>query len=106
MEGLRQEGVSDEVISALQGDVGEFGFLRRDQALFLLAQTLTVGPGTADVMTRKAVEAGWSEDEVASAIFIVSYFNMVTRIASGFGLPPDESHPFDPATVLPMLQCE
>ena len=62
-------------------------------------------PPGSDLATRKAVEAGWSEAEVAHAIFVVSYFNMVTRIAEAFALPPDEGHPYDPATVLPLLRC-
>jgi alkylhydroperoxidase family enzyme len=105
VDGLHDAGLADEKIAALQGDLTGSVFTEKEMALLLLAETLTVDPPASDLMTRKAVEAGWTETEVAHAIFVVSYFNMVTRIADAFTLPPDESHPYDPATVLPMLRC-
>jgi hypothetical protein len=54
---------------------------------------------------RAAVAAGWSNEEVAQAIFVVAAFNMLTRIADAFALPPDASHPFEPGAKLPMLRC-
>jgi hypothetical protein len=42
---------------------------------------------------------------VALAVFLVSYFNMRTRIANAFALPPDERHPYDPSAILPLLRC-
>jgi alkylhydroperoxidase family enzyme len=105
VEGLHEEGFSTEAIAELQSAIEESSFSKKDKALLLLAETLTVDPPSAGVATREALEAGWSEKEVAHAIFLVSYFNMVTRIANAFDLPPDETHPYDPATVLPMMRC-
>lgn len=105
MDVLHEEGFSDEVIEELQGAIEESSFPEKDKALLLLAETLTVDPPAAAMATREAVRAGWSETEVAHAIFLVSYYNMLTRIVKAFDLPPDEGHPYDPAMVLPMMRC-
>jgi len=49
------------------------------------------------------VAAGWSEEQVAQAVFFTAYFNMLTRIAAPLALPPDSGHRFDENTPIPML---
>jgi alkylhydroperoxidase family enzyme len=99
-------GASDELIVALQVDPAEADVSDKERALLLLAERLTLAPPGADEAVITALEAGWSHQEVADAIFLVSYFNMLTRIANAFALPPDEFHAFDPEAVVPMLHCE
>jgi alkylhydroperoxidase family enzyme len=105
VEGLHESGLSDEGISSLQIELDEELFSPEDLALLRLAEQLTLDPSAAEAATYEALAIGWSEREVAQAIFIVAYFNMVTRIADAFALPPDVTHPYDPDTVLPMLRC-
>ncbi|UCG52908.1 MAG: hypothetical protein JSW58_04950 [Candidatus Latescibacterota bacterium] len=105
MGGLHEAGVADELIAGIQGDLAELPVTAKDLALLQLAERLTTDVASSAESTRAAREAGWSESEVANAIFIVSYFNMVTRIAEAFALPPDENHPYDPQTKLPMIRC-
>jgi alkylhydroperoxidase family enzyme len=98
-------GASDELILALQVDLAEADVSDKERALLLLAETLTLSPHEAGEEVVAALEAGWSHREAADAIFLVSYFNMKTRIANAFVLPPDEFHPFDPEAGVPMLHC-
>ena len=105
MEGLREEGVSQENILAVQGDLADLELGEQMQALLMLAEAVTLEPAKAAEWVNPALEAGCSEKEIAHAIFVVSYFNMVTRIAEAFALPPDISHPFDPSAPLPLVEC-
>jgi alkylhydroperoxidase family enzyme len=105
VEGLREAGLSDEAIAALQGDFTEHDFTPKERALLQLAEQLTCDPASSGACTRSALVSGWTANEVAHAIFTISYFNMVSRIADAFALPPDANHPYDPETVLPMIRC-
>jgi len=106
VEGLHEQGVSEEVILALQEDRAAAVLPEPADALMQLAEGLTLDPAHSENQVAAALAAGWAEHEVAHAIFIVSYFNMVTRIADAFTLPPDPYHPYDPAGSLPMIRCE
>lgn len=103
---LLEEGLSEEDILALQLDIENSTFSEKDKTLLLLAEEITVNPSLAHIQVGKALEAGWTEAEVAQAIFVVSYFNMLNRISEAFAFPPDEDHSFDPAPTFPMLTCE
>lgn len=103
MEGLHEAGVDDEVIAAIQVDLSSVDVSRKEKALLRLAEDLTLNPAIAAGAVQEAVDAGWSNEEIAHAIFLVSYFNMATRIVDAFNLPPDEYHQFDPNETLPML---
>lgn len=106
MEGLHESGVSDDKIQALQIGLDEKSFSPRELALLRLAEELTLYPATSAGAVPAALEAGWSAAEVASAIFIVSYYNLVTRIVDAFALPPDQGHPYDPDSPIPMFDCQ
>lgn len=106
MEGLHQEGVAESTIVALQqGAIDTLPLPGKDRALLHLAERLTVAPATAGPAVRAATAQGWSETEVADAIFYVSHINMLSRIAVAFGLPPDATHPYSPDAPLPMRSC-
>lgn len=93
-------------IAALQTDLSEYRAPTKESSLLLLADAVTVDPETSSRAVRDAVKAGWSHEQVARAVFFVSYFNMVTRIAASLALPPDELHQFSPNAELPMLHSE
>ena len=103
MEGLHEAGVDDEVIAAIQVDLLSVDVSRKEKALLRLAEDLTLNPAIAAGAVQEAVDAGWSNKQIAHAIFLVSYFNMATRIVDAFNHPPNEDHHFDPNETLPML---
>jgi alkylhydroperoxidase family enzyme len=105
VEGLHNAGFDEEKVAALQSDFESGGFSEQELAFLRLAEQLTLYPESSANATRAACEVGWSNEEVAQAIFVISYYNMVTRIADAFALPPDDNHPYDPGAPLPMLRC-
>lgn len=106
MEVLHQEGVDAATIAGLQGDLGSLPLAAEERALIELAERMTVDPPSAAAAVVRARELGWTDKQLADAIFLVSYFNMTTRIAEAFALPPDSRHPFEPGGALPMLRCQ
>jgi alkylhydroperoxidase family enzyme len=106
VEGLREAEVDAELIAAIQGDLAAAPLTPPELAMLQLAERLTLEPAAVVPAVRDAKAAGWLDEEVAHAIFLISYFNMVTRIANAFALPPDDSHPFNPAATLPLWECE
>ncbi|MCI0706466.1 MAG: carboxymuconolactone decarboxylase family protein [Ignavibacteriae bacterium] len=102
---LKGEGLSEEEIVSLQNDIRKAKFSEKEKALLRVAEDVTNNLPQSSQSVRNAVKAGWTEEEVTQAIFVVSYFNMLNRIAVAFALPPDASHPFNPTAALPMIQC-
>jgi len=90
----------------LQRNINASDFDKKEGAALLLAEQLTTNPGQSEYSVECAINAGWTNDEVASIIFLVSYMNMMNRIAIGFNLPPDESHPYDQSATLPITRCD
>jgi len=103
---LKGEGLSEEEITSLQRDIKQSKFSAKEKALLRVAETATKDLQHSPQMVRDAVQAGWTEEEVAHAIFVISYFNMLNRIAVAFALPPDPTHRFNPSGQLPMTICQ
>lgn len=102
---LEGEGLSEDQIVQLQTDIGGSEFSDKEKALLVLAERITINPPSASALVAPALAAGWSEAEVAQAIFVAAYFNMLNRIAEAFALPPDADHPFDPTSEFPFHSC-
>lgn len=106
MEGLHEKnGMTPDAIAALQTDLDATGLPEKERALLRFARALTIDPPQAPRAVPGLLAAGWTEQQVADTIFIVSAFNMLTRIAAGFALPPDANHPFTANDRLPMTRC-
>ena len=103
---LRQQGYSDSDMVALQTNLKDYKCDNKEKALLILAEQLTINPSTSGEYVKNAKKEGWTEEEIANTIFFISYLNMMNRIAVAFGLPPDDNHPYDPETKIPMLKCE
>lgn len=93
------------MLIALQTDVNTVKTDGKQKALLLLAAAITREPASSPQTVLDASRAGWSDEEVAEAIFIASMYNMVNRVAVALALPPDQAHPFDPDSQIPMLTC-
>jgi len=102
---LEQEGVSEDVIVGLQTGIAAADVSEKEKALLRLAEEVTVNPSAGHTRVAAALQAGWTEGEVAQAVFVTGYFNMLNRIAEAFVLPPDQDHPFGPAPEFPMSRC-
>lgn len=102
---LQQQGASEDLVVGLQADIAAADISDKEKALLRLAEEVTVNPSAGHTRVAAALRAGWTESEVAQAIFVTAYFNMLNRIAEAFVLPPDQDHPFDPAPAFPMSGC-
>jgi alkylhydroperoxidase family enzyme len=105
IQGLNELKVGLNQIQALQGNLEKGPFTKKEFALLKLGEELTLNPRTSSDWTRKVTAAGWSSKETAHAIFLISHFNMLTRIAKAFDLPPDQKHPYQADQKLPMTSC-
>jgi alkylhydroperoxidase family enzyme len=97
--------MSDAQLTALQMNLDAFDTTAKERALLKLAEQLTVSPHSVAASVAKARTAGWSDAELAETVYLVSEYNMLTRIYAGFTLPPDEMHPYEPTAALPLLRC-
>lgn len=102
---LENDGLSQAQIRQLQTDIAGGDFSEKEKALLLLAEQITVDPSSAHAGVGRALAADWTQAEVAQAIFVAAYFNMLNRISEAFALPPDTDHPFDPSPSFPLLHC-
>ena len=109
MEGLHETGLDLEVIESIQVDIDSADILEKEKSLLRLSEVLTAQPSNAASIRETVQQAracGWDDVEIANAVFLVSYFNMVTRIAVGFNLPPDHYHSFSMSDTIPLLPIE
>ena len=86
---LEAQGGSPEMICSLQdGDLNPERFTNAELALLKFAAKVNAASSTitrADV--EAAIDAGWTEAQVAEAVHIAALFAAFNRIANGFGLP-------------------
>jgi len=98
--------MSDNNLAALQTDLTRYQASNKEKALLKLAEAITINPKDSSVFVRLAVRAGWSDEQVAETIFVASYYNMLSRIAVSFALPPDKTHSYPLGATLPLLPSE
>ena len=82
-----QGGTQQEVDSAQAGDLNGPGFTTKEAALFEFLRTVTFAP--ADVVDgdlKPVREAGWSDPEIAEAVYVTGFFAMMNRVADAFGI--------------------
>ena len=103
--GAEGMGIPKETLVAIQGNLPSESLSDKINALMRLAAILTTDPRSARGAVLHAVEAGWSDAEVAHAIQVTALMNMNNLMAEGFGYPPDWMHPYDPESNLPIDEC-
>ena len=82
-----QGGTEDEVAAAESGDLYAAGFSTNEAALFAFLRKNTLTP--ADIVDADLVpvrEAGWSDAEIAEAVYVTAFFAMMNRVADAFGI--------------------
>ena len=85
-----------------RGDLGQAPITPAERKLLEFVGILTAG---ADRITDADVdalrEAGWSDAQIAEAVYDGAFFNMMVRIADAFDLrPPEWADPEGPPPVL------
>ena len=82
-----QGGTQDEVAAAQAADLAAPGFSPKEAALFEYLRKVTFAP--ADVNTGDLApvrSAGWTDPEIAEAVYVTAFFAMMNRVADAFGI--------------------
>jgi uncharacterized peroxidase-related enzyme len=85
---LHAQGAADDVVAAVgRGDIERAPITDAERALLRFARLLTLESyrNTAGEV-QKLRDAGWSEPQIAEAVYIVAMFAFFNRVANGFGL--------------------
>jgi uncharacterized peroxidase-related enzyme len=86
---LRVQGATDQTVEAIQkGDLDGAGLSPAERALLDYATLITQAAyrSTPDDV-QKLRDAGWSEDQIAEAVYIIATFAFFNRVADAFGVP-------------------
>ena len=86
---LKMQGASDQTVAAfLDGDLDKAGLTGAERALLDYVKVITEAAYRStpqDVQTLR--DAGWKEEQIAEAVYIVAIFSMFNRMANAFGVP-------------------
>ena len=89
---LRVQGANDQCVDAiLEGKLDEAGLTEAERALLDYAELIT---RAAYKSTHEDVEklrkAGWKEEQIAEAVYVIAMFAFFNRVADAFGIPSQE----------------
>ncbi len=82
-----QGGTDEEASAAERRDLPSPGFTPKEAALFAFLRKVTFAP--ADVVDddlKPARGAGWTDPEIAEAVYVAAFFAMMNRVADAFGI--------------------
>jgi uncharacterized peroxidase-related enzyme len=89
---LRVQGATDQCVTAiLEGKIEEAGLTRADRALLDYVKLVTENASRTtaqDVESLRTV--GWSEDQIAEAVYVIAMFAFFNRVADAFGVPSQD----------------
>jgi uncharacterized peroxidase-related enzyme len=87
---LKQQGASEQTVAALlQGDLEKAGLTAAERALLDYVKVITQAAyRSTPEDVQKLRDAGWKEEQIAEAVYIIALFAMFNRIANAFGVPP------------------
>jgi alkylhydroperoxidase family enzyme len=87
---LRVQGAPDQTVAAiLEGKLDNAGLTEAERALLDYAELITSAAyrsGVEDV--QKLRDAGWKEDQIAEAVYVIALFAFFNRVADAFGISP------------------
>jgi uncharacterized peroxidase-related enzyme len=86
---LKAEGASDQTVAAfMEGNLERAELTDAELALMRYVKIVTEGAYRStpeDVQMLR--DAGWKEEQIAEAVYIIALFAMFNRIANAFGVP-------------------
>jgi alkylhydroperoxidase family enzyme len=79
------------VSAILEGKLDEAGLALAERALLDYAELITRASSrsTADDV-QKLRDAGWEEDQIAEAVYVIAMFAFFNRVADAFGIPSQD----------------
>ena len=88
MQDQDNTGRTDEVVMALKRrDLDSAPISKNERALLEFARLLTETPArTSDDNVEHLRQAGWSDEQIAEAVYVIGMFAFFNRVADAFGL--------------------
>jgi uncharacterized peroxidase-related enzyme len=89
---LRVQGASEQCVAAIfAGKLDDAGLTAAERALLDYAEKVTnAAPRTTAEDVQKLRDAGWSEDQIAEAVYVTAMFAFFNRVADAFGVPSQD----------------
>jgi uncharacterized peroxidase-related enzyme len=86
---LRVQGATDQSVAAIvEGKLDEAGLTPAERALIEYAELITrAAYKSTPEDVQKLRDAGWSEDQIAEAVYVTAMFAFFNRVADAFGIP-------------------
>ena len=75
----------------LEGKLDEAGLTSAERTLMTYVELITNrAPRSTHADVRKLRDAGWTEDQIAEAVYIIAMFAFFNRVADAFGVPAQD----------------
>jgi uncharacterized peroxidase-related enzyme len=86
---LKMQGATDEAVAAfMEGDLEKADLTGAELALMKYVELVSKAAYcTTPEDVQKLRDAGWKEEQIAEAVYIIALFAMFNRIANAFGVP-------------------
>lgn len=86
---LKAEGASDRTVAAfMEGNLERAELTDAERVLMQYVKIVTQGAyRSTPEDVQKLRDAGWKEEQIAEAVYIIALFAMFNRIANAFGIP-------------------
>ncbi len=77
--------------SILEGKLDEAGLTPAERILLAYVELVTrAASQTSHADVQKLREAGWTENQIAEAVYVTAMFAFFNRVADAFGVPPQD----------------
>ena len=86
---LKVQGATDPTVAAfMDGDLDKAGLTEAERALLEYVKIIAEAAyRSTPEDVQKVRDAGWKEEQIAEAVYIVAIFSMFNRMANAFGVP-------------------
>jgi uncharacterized peroxidase-related enzyme len=86
---LKMQGATDEAVAAfMEGDLDHADLTDAELGLMKYVELVSKAAyRTTPEDVQKLRDAGWKEEQIAEAVYIIALFAMFNRIANAFGVP-------------------
>jgi alkylhydroperoxidase family enzyme len=79
------------VEAILEGKLDEAELTPAERALMTYVELITNrAPRSTQADVQKLRDAGWTEDQIAEAVYIIAMFAFFNRVADAFGVPAQD----------------
>jgi uncharacterized peroxidase-related enzyme len=79
------------VAAIFAGKLDDAGLTTAERALLDYAEKVTnAAPRTTGEDVQRLRDAGWSEDQIAEAVYVTAMFAFFNRVADAFGVPSQD----------------